>query len=270
MHFIRATADLDLWRDARLVVPCHRGFPSDLWGSSESLSEDVDFVDDPEDNFQFARLPDELLKKGKYRSYRAQLKDYLYRHCSETIYKTRLVKGYAPFGDKADAIAFFSHQVREARDQAIEKLRDKYETKLKSLEKKLQKGADRVAREKTQSRTSMISVGSSILGALLSGFLGGRRTRVSTVARGIGYASQQGSDVKRAEDAMALLKEDQDELQESLEEDLEVLKDQYDTDKIELEETKIPPRKSDLKVEDPVIVWTPWQVDSSGIASPLS
>lgn len=269
MHFIRAAADLDLWRDAKLIVPCQRGFPNALWEASEALGDDIDFLDDPDDRFQFANLPDEMLKKGKYRSYRAQLKEYLYRHECEMIYKTNLVKGYAPAGDKSDAIAYFTHRLHEERDDAIEKLRDKYESKLKSLEKQKRKAQDRVDREAQQSRSSWISAGVSAAGALLGGFLGGRRTGMTTVARGVGYASQQGSDVRRAEEALGDVKDEMEELKEALEEDLDGLAKEYDTSKIELDETKISPRKSDLKVENPIILWQPWQLDSTGIASKL-
>ena len=137
------------------------------------------------------------------------------------------------------------------------------------MEKKMQKAEDRVEREKMQSRTSWISAGSSMLGAILGGFLGGRRTGMTTVARGVGYASQQGGDVKRAEDALGVLVEDMDELKEALDEDLDELNEEYRTDKIDLDETEIPPRKSDLKVENPMILWQPWQVDSFGIATKL-
>jgi hypothetical protein len=109
-----------------------------------------------------------------------------------------------------------------------------------------------------------------LAGALFGGFLGGRRTRMTTVARGVGYASQQGRDVKHAEAALKLLKDDRrNELQESLEADLDALNREYDTEKIELEPIEIRPRKSDLKIADPMVVWTPWQVDSAGITSPL-
>jgi hypothetical protein len=224
---------------------------------------------EPEEGFQFASLPDELLNKGKYRSYRAKLKEYLYRHESESIYKTALVKGHAPAGDKSDAVAYFTHRLHEQRDEATEKLRDKYEAKAKSLEKKIRKAEERVEREKAQSRTSWISAGTAALGAVLGGFLGGRRTGMTTVARGVGYASQQGGDVRRAEDALRALAEDMQDLNEELNDELDELNDKYDVSKIELEETEIPPRKSDLKVEDPLILWQPWQVDSTGIATPL-
>lgn len=269
MHFIRKTADLDEWKDAKRIVHCHRGFPDDLWESSEPLAEDLELLDEPEDDFSFSNLPDELLSKGKYRSYKSSFKDYLYRHCGVTLYKSPLVKGYAPLGDQADAKAHFAHKLREERDEAKEKLRDKYEAKIKSLEKKIHTAESRIERERNQSRTSMISAGSALLGALLGGFMGGRRTGVSTVARGVGYATQQGNDVKQAEHARDLLLEDREELEDALRDDLEALDEEYDTDRIELEAVEIPPRKSDLKVEDAVIVWTPWQIDSSGIASPL-
>ena len=184
MHFIRKTADLDQWRDARRIVACHRRFPDDVWESSQPLGAEAELLGEPEEGFVFADLPNQLISKGKYRSYRAQLKDYLYRHCSATLYKTSVVKGYAPPGDESDAKAFFAHRLREQRDAATETLRDKYEAKLKSLDKKIQTAEDRVDREKAQSRTSMITAGSKLVGALLGGFLGGRRTRMSTVARG--------------------------------------------------------------------------------------
>ena len=269
MHFIRKTADLDVWRDAKHYIPCHRGFPDDLWDSSKAISPEADLMDEPEEDFHFQDLPNELLSKGKYRTYRSQFKDYMYRHRSATLYKSELVKGYAPFGDESDAKSYFRHKIHEERDEAIEKLRDKYESKLKSLEKKMMTAEARVERERAQSRTSMISAGSSILGALLGGFLGGRRTGMTTVARGVGYATQQGSDVKRAEEAVRVLEDDKRELEEALEDDLDALREEYDTDKIELEAIEVPPRKSDLKAETPMIIWLPWQIDQDGIATPL-
>lgn len=268
MHFIRKTADLDQWRDAKRFVPAHRDLPDDVWESSVPLTDGVELMSEPEEGVAFASLPDALRGKAKFRSFKSQYKDYLYRHCSATIYKCPLVKGSVS-GDESDARAFFRHRVREERDEAIEKLRDKYEVKLRSHEKKIQTAEGRVDRERGQSRTSMISAGSSIFGALLGGFLGGRRTRVSTVARGVSYASQQGADVRRAEEAVEQLEKEKKELQRDLEEDLDKLRDKFDIDNVELEETDVPPRKSDLKVDDPMILWMPWQIDRDGFASEL-
>ena len=51
--------------------------------------------------------------------------------------------------------------------------------------------------------------------------------------------------------------------------DLEDLQQKYDISQIKLEPQQIPPRKSDLKVETPVILWRPWQRREDGTESPL-
>ena len=269
LHFIRKTAALDQWQDATHVINCTPEFPDNLWESSEPASPDIDRMESPEEGFIFARLPSELVSKGKYRTYRSQYKEFLYRHCDVTLYKSNLVKGTAPLGDHADAVGYFTQKFREERDEQIEKLRDKYEGKLESTEKKIRTAQDRLEREKSQSRSSMISAGSSVLGALLGGFMGGRRTSVSTAARGIGYASQQSSDVARAERSLQLLDTDKQNLHRELTRDLDHLQQKYDIRKIKLEPQQIPPRKSDLKVETPMILWRPWQIEADGNESPL-
>jgi hypothetical protein len=270
MHFVKSTADLDSWIDTQRLMRCGTEFPDDMWDSSEPLGEDFELLDDPEDDFIFSDLPDELRSKGKYRTYRARFKDYLYRHCYLTVYKSPLLKEYAPGGcTKGEARVFFKQALREQRDEATEKLRDKYQSKMRTLEGKIRTAEDRVARETAQyenaKRSSWISVGSTIMGA----FLGGRRSSVGTAARGFGRASQQKDDIGRAENSLEALQDEMADMERELRDELDDLTREYDVDNIELEAIEIPPRKSDLKAEDTMIVWTPWQVDSSGIATPL-
>ena len=115
----------------------------------------------------------------------------------------------------------------------------------------------------------MISAGSSVLGALLGGFLGGRRTSISTATRGLGNASKQSSDVGRAERNLQLLDADKQKLNRDLSKDLDALRREYDPSRIQLEPKEIPPRKSDLRVENPFILWRPYQIESDGTESPL-
>ena len=270
MHFVKSTADLDSWLDAKRLMRCGSGFPDDMWDSSDPLSDDFELLSEPEDDFGFSDLPDELRSKGKYRTYRARFKDYLYRHCYMTLYKSPLLGEYAPGGaTEAEAKVFFQQSLREQRDEATEKLRDKYESKMKTLEKKIHTAEDRVEREEGQYKqarsSSWINVGSTILGS----FLGGRRSGLGTAARGFGRASQQKDDIRRAEDALELLQEDYGELERELRDEIDELGEKYEASNLELDDTEIPPRKSDLKAEDVIIVWTPWQVDKDGIATPM-
>lgn len=269
LHFVRKTVWLDEWQEAKHILNCTHELPEKLWESSERVNQSIDLIEMAEEGFDFALLPSELTNGAEYRKYRAQYKEFLYRNCEITLYKANLVTGMAPPGSHADAMAYFRQKVREERDIKIEKLRDKYERKLNSLERKIRTARDRLEREKSQSRTSMISAGSSVLGALLGGLLGGRRTSVSTAARGLGYATQQSRDVTRAKRSLQLLDEDKERLADELRVDLDDLKTKYDMNQIQLEPQRIPPRKSDLKTAQPFILWRPWQIRKDGTESPL-
>jgi hypothetical protein len=270
LHFIRSSADLDCWQDVAQLLDCGAGVPEPLWDASEPIHHHLELLDIPAETFRFTTLPDELLGKSVYRSYRSKLKDHLYRHHSMTLYQCPGISGYAPGGGtRADARLYFEQLLREQRDLETEKLRDRYASKMESLEKKMRTAEDRIDREKAQygqaKWSSLLSVGSTVLGA----FMGGRRGGVMTAARGMGRANQQADDVRRAERALELLHDDMRTLENELRAELAELAERCDLNTIELETVEIPPRKSDLKVADVAVVWTPWQVDHSGIATPL-
>lgn len=270
MHFIRASAKLNQWTDATRLVRCSGSVPKDVWDSSVGLLANTEFSSQRDEQYEFSELPDGLRGKSKFRSYKSQLKDYLYRHKTMTLYKCPGLKGYAPgVNTRAEARRHFQQQLREKRDLETEKLRRKYGSKIETVEKRIRTAEDRVHRESSQYGqarwSSILSVGSSILGA----FMGGRRGGVMTAARGVGRASQQKDDVYRAERALEKLHLDIRKLEDELRDDIKTLIKECDIDRIELETTEIPPRKSDLKTRDVAVVWTPWQVDSSGIATPL-
>ncbi|MEO1615656.1 MAG: ATP-binding protein [Planctomycetota bacterium] len=270
LHFIRSSADLDHWVDDVRLTVCAGGVPETPWDESVRLPREADFLSEPEPEYRFTELPDGLRSKSAYRKFKSQLKDYLYRHCYTTLFKCPGLKGYAPGAmDRGQARQYFQQLLREKRDLETEKLRDKYDSRMDSLEKKIRTAEARVDREESQYSqarfSSILSVGSSILGA----FVGGRRGGVMTAARGVGRASQQKDDIRRAEDSLEKLHDDMAELERDLTEELRELAEECDIDQIELESTDIPPRKSDLKVKDVEILWTPWEVDANGIATPL-
>lgn len=276
LHFVRSSADLDSWIDAKCMVACGRGVPDDLWESSKPVSPDAEWMEEPESDYTFSELPTDLLSKSNFTSYEKQFKDYLYRHRSMTLYKSTLLKEYAPGGgSEVEARNHFKQAAREQLDTATEKLRSKYADKMAKLNAKLQTGQARVDREAEQynqaKMSSMISFGASILGAFLGNKVASRTnvSKMGTAMRGAGRAAQQKGDVSRAEDQLEQIAIDMQDLDAELNEELEALGEKYNVDDWELDTTVIPPRKSDLKVDDPWLIWTPWQVDSTGIAMPL-
>lgn len=284
VHYLRASAGLDQWRDLRLWVDCGRGVPDETWQDANLMSQPPELMDEPEKGFAFGNLPIELCNKSNFRSYEKQLKDYLYRHHVATLYKSPIVDGYAPPPGPRDAMdqttshaiamRHFEQLAREELDLQTEKLRSKFADRMSSLDKKIRAAQIRVRREESQyeqaKMSSIISIGSSLLGAFMGRKVASRTSvsRVGTAARAGTRAIQQRDDIERAEDSLRDLAEEQTELDEELKQEIETLTRQYTRDAMELEPVILPPRKSDLKVTDPIVLWMPWHVDQSGTATP--
>ena len=69
-------------------------------------------------------------------------------------------------------------------------------------------------------------------------------------------------------ESLEAVREQLAEMEQEFEAEASLLKERFSTENLEIEELPIRPRKSDLSVDQVVLVWTPWTVDSNGIAEP--
>ena len=164
--------------------------------------------------------------------------------------------------------------MREQRDLAIEKLRKKYAPKIARLQERVEKAEDKVDKEEEQfseaRRSSWASMGSSILGALF-----GRKVASATnarrggsVAKSFSRASKEKGDIKRAERELEAKEEELRALEAEFQAEVDQLEERIDPLDVELTAKKIRPRKSDIAVEEPALVWRPFCVDKNGVAEP--
>ncbi|QDV55138.1 ATP-binding protein [Rosistilla oblonga] len=271
LHFVRSRGSIDLWQDQSRIVSCAAGVPDPLWIDSKPAPQDLQLSDRPDERYTFADLPTELVNEKSYKRWADDLKDYFYRHQTLAVYECDEVDQLAPPGStEVQARLHFKQAAREARDRETENLRDKFSSKMQSLEKKIRTAEDRVSREASQAQgatwQSMIQIGST----LLNGFMGNKISRrASTAANGWNRAARQKEDVHRAEAALQALHDDMADLEEDLKREIDELAERFHIDNLKLDETLINPRKGDLRVDSPVLLWTPWQVDSVGIAQRL-
>lgn len=276
MHFVRSSAGVDSWVDVTRFLRCGNGVPKDVWESSEMLDPDAELEKEPDPTFAFSPLPDDLCSARTVKSITKELKEYLYRHHPMELYKSPTLGEYAPPGlSETDARLHFEQAAREHRDLETDKLRMKYLKKMKTIEGKIRTAEERVARESDQyesaKMSSLMSFGASVLGAFMGRKLASSRnvSKMSTAARSASNAAQQRGDVKRAEEALERYRIDMQDMNDRLEAELADLTHELDVENLELETLVIPPRKGDLKISDPVIVWTPWQMTDDGDATPL-
>jgi len=129
----------------------------------------------------------------------------------------------------ADDAATKAQLGREKRDAAVEKLRQRYATKIERAEDRLRRAQQAVEREKGQARSAQAQTAVSIGATILTSMLGNKRVKYSTIgrattaARGAGRAMEQAGDVKRAEENVAAAQAEIDELNAELQREIDRL-----------------------------------------------
>lgn len=274
-HFVRSTWDLDAWKSAHVLAAATDD--DDVWADADVVfnEDEPDLDTQPVTGAGFAGLPSGWSDAGRYKKWATALKDHLYRTQSITLKKSSKPKVISAADEsEADFQARLSQAARELRDLEVEKLRQSYSSKIERLQERIRKAEQRVDRETSQANQSTFSAalhfGSTVLGAMF-----GRKTlsktnvsKTATSMRSAGRAAEQRADIGRAKADVEALEDDLKELEAEFEKETAELRESFATENIELETLDVRPRKSDLAVGDVLLLWTPWNVDATGIATP--
>lgn len=271
-HYVRASADLDDWFDKTLLYNVKGKLANDVWKHAVELKPgSLELSQQPEDGYAFADVPAEMLNDKEYKQWDKALRDHLYRRTPMTIYECKELKAFSkPGQDELDARMGWTQEVRERRDEEKEELQTKYSKKVKALETKIRSAQQKLEREKAQydqsKWSSIMSIGQTVLGAVLGNKIS---SRSATAGRSMGRTAQERTDVSHAQETLFDLEMEKRELEEECEREVRELQDKFSIESLTLEPIQIRCRKGDLKVHLLALVWIPWQVDASGIASPL-
>ncbi len=274
LHYANARAKVDKWVDVSVVAPMDDDDPVVDWEESE-YTEGESSRDErrkPEAGASFGELPAPARNAKKYTAWGRELKRHVYEHRRITMWKSAELKLVSEFDEsEADFRVRANQAARERRDAAIEKLRAKYATKIDRLHERVRKATEKVGYEEEQYRQSRrgswLNIGTTILGGLL-----GRKTvsytnarRAGSAVKSMGKASKEKSDVERAERALAVEKEKLAAMEQELKDEVAELRAEAESE-LELDEIVVAPRKSDIAVSEPTLLWRAWAVDEDGIA----
>ncbi|GDY08966.1 ATP-binding protein [Planctomycetia bacterium] len=277
-HFVKSTVDVDVWDSISILASVADEISLDPWDDGE-LSHDgpPDLEKTPVDGAAFASLPADLAKPKKYATLTTALKDHLYRVHRLTVWKCKSPKAVSRADEnEGDFRSRLSQVLREERDLAVEKLRQKYAPKVAALQEQLRKAEQRKAKEEEQAKTqtwgTMLTVGSSLLGAFL-----GKKTlsvtnvgKAATAARSAGKLAKERTDIGYAEENVEAVQARLTALDAEFHAETEKLATHVDPTAIELEELTLQPKKADITISQVALVWTPWSVAEGGTASLLA
>jgi hypothetical protein len=215
---------------------------------------------------------------GKARSYDQWGKDlatWLYNSRKYELLKSPTYKQFSKPGEsERDFRIRLALNVREQRDDMTEKLRQKYQVKMASLEEQVRKAQQSVDREaeqqKQQTMQTVISVGSTLLGAFLGGkgLSVGTVGRATTAAKSAGRIMQQKEDVDRAKETVTAHQQRLAEIEAEFKAETDQLAARGDPATEQLDSISIRPAKKDIQVRFVGLAWLPYRQAQDGTATP--
>jgi hypothetical protein len=205
------------------------------------------------------------------------LADYLYRNQSFSLLYHPALKLYAEPGEtERDFRARVQQAAREARDEAVDKIRDRYEAKINRLATQKSKEEQELAEDKAQLQGR---VGEEILSGLDSvagifGLFGSRRrkslTGLSKAASKRRITAQAQADIDESVETIKRLEGELETLRADMEAEMSAATEEWSKVAEELQQVQVNPRKSDIDVRLVALAWAPtWEVsyeDSRGFA----
>jgi hypothetical protein len=235
------------------------------WANGETLDIEPDRLEsEPLDDAAFDELPVAGTESKAYTAWSRALARRIRADDALILYRSARLRVTSAAGEsERDFRIRLQTLSREQRDDAVEKLRAKYTSRLNTLADRLRRAEQAVEREKDQARRtrmdSAISAGTALLGAFL-----GRRTfgvtqasRVGTAARAAGRISKEAGDVGRAEENVDALRAQYDELEARVAQEVSQLEASYDPHGETLDEIPVRAKTTDVRVQTIGLAWAP-------------
>ncbi|MFM7245220.1 MAG: helicase HerA domain-containing protein [Planctomycetaceae bacterium] len=263
VRYAKPTAGIEVDREVVCLAPAGDSLGESAWEAADERPDAPPLEPAPRTG-SFAPLPSALTNPRSYATLAASLKGHLGRTSRLTCWSAPAIGAVSrPGEDEGEFRVRISQRVKEWRDEQLDRVRDRHAAKLASLTDRIERARQKVEKEKAeaknQSMQTYVSIGTAVIGALF-----GRKKisattigRAATSMRSASRATRQQADVAHAEESLTTLEERLRQLEDDVEAELDRIRLEADPNAIALEPIEVPPRKTDLAVEEVVLAWTP-------------
>lgn len=264
LHYVDPKNKTDTWQEVSLLAPLDNDGANVLWNEADSIPDlNKQLEKDPVANATFQKLPSGIGKN--YPNFQKSFTAYLYQ--SQPLMLYRAVEfGFTskPGETEGEFRSRLGLLLKEKRDDAIAKLESDYNAKIRTLEDRLNRAQGKASEVHHKALWQKIEVFISFLSTIIGAFLGkkltkGTVTQTGTNLKRAGKITEGSQTENRAEEDVTTLQQRIEQQKQQLEDVKRELAAKYDPDKVIVESTNIPPRKSDIAVDKIALVWWPVQ-----------
>jgi len=254
VRFYHSGRNIDEKRDYTLRLYLDESFDEPHWSNTEPFTFDLARCPDtPPDGSSFYGLPGAFSSLKTLQAYEKDFYDYLYQSQRLELLRAPSLKLESRPGEsESEFVVRIRDVLRERKEAAAEKLLASFKARRDRLEKKLDIALARIEKEKSDVSVSttdtLISFGAAVLGAFL-----GRKTLSSTTVtrtaggiRKAGRIAKEKGDVRRAEEAVALIEQEIAQLEKEQTQAIDELAERFDAARVETERFAVKPRRGDI------------------------
>ena len=272
IRFSDAKSGIDSTQDVTVAAPIVDGPVAVDWDRAAAMDLAVaDLEQNPEEEGEFLTLPASAGKAKSYADWNRDFGGWLFRTQKMELFRSPSTKEVStPDESERDFRVRLQQAGREQRDKGAEMLRQKYASKITTLQERIRRAELAKEKQQTESRSSQvqaaISVGASILGAFL-----GRKTisasnigRATTAIRSAGRVMKESQDVGAAEENVAALQQQLADLEAQFKSESDALAAATDPLNEKLETISIKPTKANIAVKLVALAWAPHWRDTKG------
>ncbi|HEX4129721.1 MAG TPA: ATP-binding protein [Pirellulales bacterium] len=263
VRFAQAKSGVDQTREVMLLAEVQGSADAPSWDAAHD-ADDLETEAAPVENVRFAPLPKSLAQAKAFKALASSLQNHLYQSQKLTLWQSSAAKAISRAGEsEADFRTRIAQESKEARDAAIDKLREKYAPKAAALAERLRKAQQAVQKKEADSShqvmTTAVSLGTTLLGALLGRKLtsAANLNQTASSIRSAGRILQKRDGVALAEDDAAAVDAKIKALDDELADETRQLRDTFAAEHLQLTELIVQPKKSDITVTDVLLAWKP-------------
>lgn len=260
-----AKLGLDESKRVVVVTPITDGAVAVDWDRAEIADFTVeDLVKAAPAGATFAEVPAPAAKVKNYAGWEKEFSQWLSQTQSIELLKSGRAKQLShPDESERDFRIRIQGDAREARDAAVAKVRDKYASKLTTLQDRVRRAEQAVQVQAEQSTSAKmgaaVTVGAAIVGALLGhkAISAANLGRVSTAARGMSKIGKESEDVTRATQNVEALKAQLAQLEADMQSDIQAVSADFDLASEPFERVLVKPKRGGVSVQLVSLVWVP-------------
>ncbi len=263
LHFIDTKAGVDELREMLFAAPVTDDAIGADWDNAEE--SDVALTDlerAGEEEARYAPLPAAAANPKSYAAWQKSFATWLYRMQKLDLMRSPSLKEWSRPGEaERDFRIRLQQAAREERDRLRAALETKYAPKLQAIEERKRKAEQRKEVEKQQASSQVVTTAVTFGTTLLGAFFGRKAlsvtnlNRMTRTVRAAGRTVKERSDITRAEENVAALDQQMQDLNQQFEADVAALDTRIDPATEEFEVVSVRPKKTGITVRLVALGW---------------